>query len=500
MQTPILIVLVAYTLMMLMIGYYFYRKNDSMADYFLGGRSLNPYVTALSAQASDMSGWLLLGLPGAVYAGGFNAMWIGIGLVVGTYLNWQFTARRLRQYTEIVNAITLADFFEHRFKDQSRVLRVVSSLVILVFFTIYVGSGLVAGGVLFNNIFGIDYTLAVLLSLVVVGIYTVLGGFLAVSWTDFIQGMLMFVALLVTPAFLIAKMGGFEALWASIGQTNPDLLNAAKVVQYSFAEQIKWSTVSGGRISFIEMISLLGWGLGYFGMPHILVRFMGIRSAKEMPIAQLIGITWVVISLIGAIFVGVIGIAVLEPLNNPETVFLTMTQQFFNPWLTGIFLAAVLAAIMSTIDSQLLVSSSALTEDFYKSLFRPNAGQKELLWVSRATVLLVMGIGLVIALAGGTVLDIVAYAWAGLGAAFGPTVLFALYWKKMTRNGALAGVISGGLTVVFWKNIFGYTGLYEIIPGFIISSLLILLVSSLGKGPDAEIEREFDLAKMGGRS
>lgn len=494
MQTPIVTMLVIYTLGMLLVGYYFYRKNDSMADYFLGGRSLNPYVTALSAQASDMSGWLLMGLPGAVYAGGFNAMWIGIGLVLGTYLNWQFTAIRLRRYTEMVNAITLADFFEQRFKDQSRALRVLTSLVILIFFTIYVGSGLVAGGVLFQNVLGIDYTFAVLLSLIIVGIYTVLGGFLAVSWTDFIQGALMFFALLVVPLVIITQMGGFGALWSTIGEINPDLLNATKVVQYTFAEQIKWSSVDGQGIDLIEMISLLGWGLGYFGMPHILIRFMGIRSAKELPIAQFIGVSWVVISLIGAIFVGIIGIGVLEPVENPETVFLTLTREFINPWIAGIFLAAVLAAIMSTIDSQLLVSSSALAEDFYKSFFRPQACEKELLWVSRFTVLLILAIGLVIALSGGTVLDIVAYAWAGLGAAFGPTVLFALYWKKMTRNAALGGILAGGLTVLVWKKYFIFTGLYEIIPGFIVSGLVILMVSWLDQEPGEEIEREFMLA------
>ncbi len=492
MSVQILVTFFIYILAMLFIGYYFYAKNESIEDYFLGGRTLNPYVTALSAQASDMSGWLLLGLPGAVYAGGFNAMWIGIGLTVGTFLNWQFVAKRLRCYTEVVDAITITDFLENRFKDKSHSLRVISSLVILIFFTIYVASGLVAGGVLFENILGIDYNLAVYIAVLIVGIYTFLGGFLAVSWTDFVQGMLMFVALLVTPIVIISNMGGLQSLWNQLSSINPDLLDVTKVVHYNFADKIKWSSASSG-IGFVEMISLLGWGLGYFGMPHILVRFMGIRSSKELPIAQLIGVSWVVISLIGAVFVGITGTAVLGPLDNQEIVFLILMKQFFNPWIAGIFLAAVLAAIMSTIDSQLLVSSSALAEDLYKAILRPKASEKELLWVSRLVVVGVMLVALIMALSGGTVLDIVSYAWAGLGAAFGPTILFSLYWKRTTKNGALAGIIVGGLTVPIWKNYFAYTGLYEIIPGFIFAGIMIYLVSLFGKGPSSEVEEEYNL-------
>lgn len=490
---PIITTFVIYILGMLSIGYYYYRKNASIEDYFLGGRSLNPYVTAFSAQASDMSGWLLMGFPGAVYAGGFNAMWIGIGLAVGTYLNWQFTAKRLRRYTEIVEAITIADYFENRFKDKSHALRIVSALVILVFFTIYVSSGLVAGGVLFENLLGINYNVAVYLAVLVVGLYTFLGGFLAVSWTDFVQGSLMFIALLIVPVVAISSLGGFGNLWNQIGDINPALLNAAKVVNYNFAEKVAWTTAPD-RISFIGMISLLGWGLGYFGMPHILVRFMGIRSARQLPVSQFVGVTWVVISLIGAVMVGIVGIVMLPALENPETVFLTLLKQSFNPWLAGVFLAAVLAAIMSTIDSQLLVSSSVLAEDFYKALIRSDASQKELLWVSRGVVILITIIGLVFALSGGTILDIVAYAWAGLGAAFGPAILFSLFWKRTSRNGALAGIIVGGLTVIIWKNYFAYTGLYEIIPGFILNALVIFLVSFFGEGPAPEVEAEFERA------
>lgn len=494
---PILVTFLVYILGMLLIGYYYYKKNESIEDYFLGGRTLNPYVTALSAQASDMSGWLLMGFPGAVYAGGFNAMWIGIGLAVGTYLNWQFTAKRLRRYTEVVEAITISDFFENRFKDKTRSLRVVTALAILIFFTIYVSSGLIAGGLLFENILGIKYELAVYLSVLVIGLYTFLGGFKAVSWTDFVQGSLMFIALLIVPIVVVSIIGGLDEVWNQVGEINPDLLHAGKLVKYNLAEKVMWTSgpKAGQGITFIGLISLLGWGLGYFGMPHILVRFMGIKSAKQLPISQFVGVTWVVVSLVGAVLVGIMGIIMIpEPLANTETVFLVLLKQLFNPWLAGIFLAAVLAAIMSTIDSQLLVSSSALAQDFYKSLIRPDAGEEELLWVSRGTVVLITIIALVFALSGGTILDIVAYAWAGLGASFGPAILFSLFWKKTSKNGVLAGIITGGLVVILWKNLFAYTGLYEIIPGFILSGLVIYLISSFGEGPTPEVEKEFETA------
>jgi sodium/proline symporter len=491
---PILVTFTIYIGGMLLIGYYYYRQNENISDYFLGGRTLNPFVTALSAQASDMSGWLLMGFPGAIYAGGFNGMWIGIGLAVGTFLNWQFTAQRLRRYTEVVDSITIADFFENRFKDKSRSLRIVSAFAILIFFTIYVSSGLVAGGLLFENILGINYQLAVVLAVLVIGLYTFLGGFLAVSWTDFVQGTLMVIALLIVPIAIINLRGGLSQVWSQIASINPDLLHAGKSVSYDFAADVKWITTSES-MGFISLISLLGWGLGYFGMPHILVRFMGIKSAKQIPISQFVGVTWVVISLIGAVFVGILGIiAAPEALENTETIFLVLLQKLFNPWIAGVFLAAVLAAIMSTIDSQLLVSSSALAEDFYKSFFRPEASQKELLWISRGAVILITVIALYFALSGGTILDIVSYAWAGLGASFGPAVLFSLFWKKTTRNGVLAGIITGGVVVIIWKNLLAFTGLYEIIPGFFLSALVIFVVSYFGDDPTAEVVEEFERA------
>ncbi|MEJ6951828.1 sodium/proline symporter PutP [Natronospora cellulosivora (SeqCode)] len=496
-MSPELITFSIYIIGMLGIGYYYYRKNKSIEDYFLGGRTLNPYVTALSAQASDMSGWLLMGFPGAIYMGGFNAMWIAIGLAIGTYLNWQFTAKRLRRYTEVVEAITIADFFENRFKDNTRALRVVSSATVLVFFTIYVSAGLVSGGLLFESVLGINYEFALVLSVLIIGVYTFLGGFKAVSWSDFVQGSLMLLALIVVPLVVISNLGGLGQVWQKVAEINPDLLHAGRLVEYNLAERVMWTSGASASegITIIGLISLLGWGLGYFGMPHILVRFMGIKSAKDLPISQFVGVTWVVLSLIGAALVGIMGIVVLpEPLANQEMVFMDMLQHLFNPWIAGIFLAAILAAIMSTIDSQLLVSSSALAEDFYKALFRPEASEKELLWISRGTVALITLIALFFALSGGTILDIVSYAWAGLGASFGPAILFSLFWKKTSRNAVLTGIITGGVVVILWNNLFAFTGLYEIIPAFILSSLAIYLISNFGEGPTEEVVKEFETA------
>jgi sodium/proline symporter len=479
---------------MILIGAMLYKKNKSMEDYFLAGRSLNSFVVALSAEASDMSGWLLLGLPGAAYAGGFNAMWIAIGLAVGTYLNWQFVARRLRDYTEKVNSITLSDYFENRFHDKSHLLRIISALLTLTFFLFYTSSGMVAGAKLFENTFGLSYNLALYIGGIVIILYTFLGGFLAVSWTDFFQGLLMFVALLLVPTFLIKSLGGFSGLWQELGSINPNLLDSLKLVNYDLQQGVTWVTDTSS-VTILSIISLAAWGLGYFGQPHILVRFMGIRSSKQVPKAQLIGVVWVVLTLLAAVFVGVLGIAYLDtPLEDPETVFMTLVEVLFNPWIAGFLLAAILAAIMSTIDSQLLVSSSALAEDFYKSIFRPNASNKELMFVSRGAVILIAIFAMILAKSGGSVLNLVAYAWAGFGATFGPTIILSLFWKRMTRNGALAGMIVGGLTVILWKNYLSFTGLYEIVPGFIFSWIVIMVVSYLDKKPSQDIVDEFDSA------
>ncbi|MGM0587582.1 MAG: sodium/proline symporter PutP [Bacteroidota bacterium] len=479
MNTPVLITFILYLAMLLGFGFFFYRITKDLSDYILGGRSLGGAVAALSAGASDMSGWLLLGLPGAVYASGMNQIWIAIGLAIGAYLNWQFVAKRLRKYTEAAkDSITLPDYFENRFEDTSRVLRVSTAFVILIFFTIYTASGLVGGAKLFESSFGFDYYYALIVGAIVIVSYTFLGGFMAVSWTDFIQGSLMFLALIIVPIIALEAVGGWDAAVA-----NAAVKDGKSIDIFS-------------NMSLVGIISLAAWGFGYFGQPHILARFMAIRDPEEVPKARLIGMSWMVFSLYGAIFVGFSGISYFAaaPLADPETVFIEFTQVLFNPWISGILLAAILSAIMSTVDSQLLVCSSAIAEDFYKAIIRPEASDKEQVFVGRAAVIGVALVALWIAAdPNSMVLDLVAYAWAGFGAAFGPVVILSLFWRRMTKNGALAGIITGAATVIIWKQLTGgMFDIYEILPGFILGMLAIIVVSLLEDEPSATIQEEFD--------
>ena len=470
---------VIYLVGMLVIGLICYKLTKNLSDYMLGGRNLPPAVAALSAGASDMSGWLLLGLPGAVYAAGMNQIWIGIGLVIGAYLNWQFVARRLRIYTEVAeDAITIPDYLNNRFQDSSRILRMISAIVILLFFTFYVSAGLVAGGVLFEKTFGLDYEIAVWVGSAVIVSYTFLGGFLAVSWTDFFQGLMMFLALISVPLIAIAAVGGWGETTAQVGAIDP-----------AFNDVFTGMTTMG-------IISLMAWGLGYFGQPHILVRFMAVRTLNDVPTARLINMVWMVFALYGAVFVGYSGIAYFAgaPLENSETVFIEFCNVLFNPWVSGFLLAAILAAVMSTIDSQLLVCSSALTEDLYRSFLRRDASQKELVNVGRLSVL---GVALIATLLAtdpeSGVLALVAYAWAGFGAAFGPVIILSLFWRRMTRNGAAAGLIVGAVTVVVWKQLQGgIFDLYEILPGFILCAIAVIVVSRLGPQPGGLVAEDFD--------
>ncbi|MGD6805120.1 sodium/proline symporter PutP [Rossellomorea vietnamensis] len=489
MDTATLVTFIVYLVGMLAIGIISYRLTSNLSDYVLGGRSLKPGVAALSAGASDMSSWLLLGLPGAAYASGLGSIWLAIGLTIGAYLNWKFVASRLRSYTEVANdSITVPDFFENRFKDGSRILRVISALVILIFFTFYTSSGLVGGAILFQESFEMSYNTALLIGAIVIISYTFLGGFLAVSWTDFIQGILMFLALVVAPIVAITELGGWGDTMDQVTAVNPEGLDL-------FA-----------GASAIGVISLLAWGLGYFGQPHIITRFMALRSTKDVPKARLIGMSWMIVSVAGAVLVGLAGIAYFaaDPLiangvDNSEKVFILFTDVLFNPWVSGILLAAILSAIMSTIDSQLLVSSSALAEDFYKAILRKNASDQELVWVGRFGVILIAVIAVLLALGGNpanenasSILDLVSYAWAGFGSAFGPVIVLALFWKGMTRNGALAGMITGAVTVVVWPML--ETELYEMVPGFILATLAIIIFSKVGPQPSEEIKAEFDSA------
>lgn len=485
----ILFTFTIYLICMLFIGIIFYKKTEDISDYVLGGRKLNSWVTAISAQASDMSGWLLMGLPGYAYLAGMESIWIAIGLGLGTYLNWKLIAQRLRRYTEIAgDSITLSVYFENRFRDKSKLLRVVSALFILIFFLIYTSSGLVAGGKLFNTVFNIKYEYALTIGALVIISYTFLGGFMAVSWTDFFQGSIMFFAIIIVPLTAIVNVGGIGNTLDHLKQVNVELLNP-------------FTTLDGSMISAISIISLMAWGLGYFGQPHILSRFMAISSSKKIKKARNIAMIWVVVSLVAAVLVGIIGIAFTTEVlqgNESESIFIVMISKLFPSVIAGILLSAILAAIMSTADSQLLVTASALTEDIYKAVFKRNATSKELLRVSRITVIAVALIAYVLALnPNNSVLDLVSYAWAGFGAAFGPVVILSLFWKRMTRNGALAGMILGGITVLVWKQLEGgIFELYEIVPGFLIALAAIYIFSIFDKEPSQEIIEEFEKVQV----
>ena len=461
---PLLIAFLVYLLLILFLGVKAYKRTHSLGDYILGGRKLGSVVTALSVGASDMSGWLLLGLPGAIYLGGISEVWIGIGLVIGAYCNWLLVAKPLRLYSQRANnSLTLPDYFENRFNDKSRVLRVISALVILLFFTFYTASGLVGGAILFESSFGLEYSLALLAGAFIIVVYTFVGGFLAVAWTDAFQAMLMLAALLITPIAVINEAGGACTVLDQLEQIN--------------SENTNWFA----NLTLLGFISLIAWGLGYAGQPHILARFMAVEDPQKLNSSKWIAMSWMVVVLFGSVSTGLAGITyfVGQPLANPETVFIILSQSLFNPWIAGIITAAILSAIMSTIDSQLLVSSSVISEDFYRVFVRPKASEKELLLVSRIAVVVIALLALAIASdRNSRVLELVSYAWAGFGAAFGPVIIFSLFWRSMTAISAVIGMVVGAVTVVVWSNLSGgLFELYEIVPGFLFSSLSIVFVN-----------------------
>ncbi|NRB38547.1 MAG: sodium/proline symporter PutP [Pseudomonadales bacterium] len=473
-EYPLLISFIGYLALMMVIGFRAYKATDTVQDYILGGRSMGPAVTALSVGASDMSGWLLLGLPGAVYIGGLGEAWIGIGLVLGAWLNWLCVAKRLRIYTEFTdNALTLPDFFEKRFKDSTGLLKLVSAVTILIFFTFYASSGMVGGAILFEKVFGLDYSLALLIGSSIIVAYTFVGGFFAVSWTDFFQGCLMLVALLIVPVAIFSQ---------------PEIQDSLDIIDPAMLSMFSENT------SMIAVISLLAWGLGYFGQPHILSRFMAIDNAEHLAVSRRIAMSWMLVSLIGALATGIAGSLYFaeQPLANPETVFIYLSHVAFNPWIAGLLIAAILSAIMSTIDSQLLVCSSVITEDFYKKWLRPEASNKELMLVGRIGVLVIAVIAGMIALnPQSNVLKLVSYAWAGFGAAFGPVVLLSLFWSGYSRNGAIVSIVVGALTVVIWKQVSGGVfDVYEILPGFFFAALSGVLVSKVSP-PAEDINEQF---------
>ncbi|MDG2954515.1 sodium/proline symporter PutP [Bisgaard Taxon 10/6] len=493
---PTLITFSVYILSMIAIGLLAYRYTSNLSDYILGGRRLGSFVTAMSAGASDMSGWLLMGLPGAVYASGLIEGWIAIGLTLGAYCNWRFVAGRLRVHTEFNNnALTLPEYFHSRFGSEHQLLKIVSATIILVFFTIYCSSGVVAGAKLFQNLFSMDYHTALWYGALATIAYTFIGGFLAVSWTDTIQATLMIFALILTPVFVVYSIGGWDNLSVIMTQ-------AEQSAQKDYTDLFTGTTP-------LALCSLAAWGLGYFGQPHILARFMAAYSAKSLNKARRISMIWMILCLSGAIGIGFFGIAYFHA--NPqlagtvngerEQVFIELAKLLFNPWISGILLSAILAAVMSTLSCQLLISSSAITEDFYKGFIRPNASDKELVWLGRAMVLTIAGLAIWIAQdENNKVLKLVEFAWAGFGSAFGPVVLLSLFWKRMTSSGAMAGMLAGAVVVFGWKHWVPadsvWHNVYEMIPAFGCAALSIIIVSLLSPKPSRQIEDRFRQANQ----
>ncbi len=489
MEIGTIISLSAYFLLMLGIGLYAFKTStEDSAGYLLGGRQLGPAVTALSAGASDMSGWMVMGLPGAMYLSGLSNVWIAIGLIIGAYINYLIVAPRLRMYTELASdSITLPEFFENRFEDKSRLLRIISSLVFIVFFTVYTSSGVVGGGKLFESSFGLSYELGLFVTAGVVVVYTLFGGFLAVSMTDFVQGCIMLIALVLVPTVVLIELDGYSSMHNIISTVDPQRLNFV------------------ADTSMLGIISAMAWGLGYFGQPHIIVRFMAIRSIKDLKMARRIGMSWMIVAIIGAMATGFFGIAYVAEnnltLNDAETIFILLSQVLFHPLVGGFLLAAILAAIMSTISSQLLVTSSSLTEDFYKAFLNKNASEKELVLIGRICVAVVALVAVGLASnRDSSILQLVSNAWAGFGAAFGPLIVFGLYWKRMTFPGALAGVVVGAATVLIWiyapisiaeQSLSSF--IYEIVPGVILSSIAIVVVSLMGREPSQSMQSMFDV-------
>ena len=472
-----------YVIVVLAIGVYAYTQTKGASDYFLGGRKLSPLVSAVSASASDMSGWILLGLPGYAYLAGMEAAWISLGLTIGVAANWLLTAKRLRIYTHMLDdAVTVPAYLQRRFKDTKIWLKSISSFSILLFFLFYVASGLIAGGKLFEEVFGLDYHIAVVVGVALILFYTLFGGFLAVSWTDVFQGSLMLIALSLVPLLVTGSIGGVAEAVGKIEAINPELLNA-------------FTPVTGEPLSALVIIGLMGWGLGYFGQPHVLARFKAIRSADETGVAAAIGVSWTFLGYLMAILVGFCGLAYLsEPLADPEKVFITLTSLIFHPLIAGILLAAILAAIMSTVDSQLLVCSAALSEDVYPMLAKKPLTSEARLKMGRIAVVVLASLSAILAMdPQSKVQDVVSYAWAGLGASLGPAIVISLYWRSMTSQGALAGVLVGAITVIVWSQLSGgIFDVYELVPAFILSSIAVVVVSLISPPVSDDVGTCFD--------
>lgn len=498
----IFLVIIVYILGMVGIGIWFSKRNNDVNDFYLGGRKLGPLVTAMSAEASDMSSWLLMGLPGLAYLSGIaDPGWTAIGLAVGTYFNWLIVAKRLRRYSAAAgNAITIPDFFSNRYRDKSHALLGISALIIVIFFIPYTASGFAACGKLFSNLFGIAYIPAMLISAVVIVGYTALGGFLAASTTDFIQSIVMTLALIIVVCFGVQTAGGLDVV----------IDNASKLSGYlSMTSVHNAADGTSGNYGFISIVSTFAWGLGYFGMPHILLRFMAIEDENKLKLSRRVASVWVVISMAVAIFIGIVGYSIsasgaLETLSgsDSETLIIKIAQLLSSHGVlaiifAGIILAGILACTMSTADSQLLAASSSISQNILRDVLHLKLSEKATMLTARLTVVVIAVIAVFIAKdPNSSVFGIVSFAWAGFGGAFGPVMLFSLFWRRTTRNGALAGMISGGAMVFIWKYLVrpigGAWDVYELLPAFLVGSVFIIVVSLLSRMPEREILDEFD--------
>lgn len=494
-NTGELLAFILYFAAMLGIGLYFFAKSKSngQADYFLGGRGMGSWVTALSAQASDMSGWLLMGLPGSILAAGFGKVWIAIGLAIGSYLAWLLIAGRLRNFSQVANdSITIPQYLNNRFLSSGLTLQIISAIVFFVCFTVYVASGFKAGAALFATVLGVeDQTIPMIIFGAIIILYTFTGGFKAVCWTDFFQALLMLCAMVFVPIFFAVTK---DISFAAVTAENANYFNFLPSGKFDYE-------------SFSDILSGLAWGLGYFGMPHILVRYMAIKDSKMIKKSRRIATSWVVITLGMAVVIGITGRVILPELAETgaasEMVFIKLVQMAFPGFVSGLLLSAILAASMSTADSQLLVASSAFTSDIYKPVIRKNASEKELLWVGRGLVVLLAVIAFFIARdpGSGTIMGLVENAWAGFGAAFGPVIILSLFWKRFTYRGAVCGIIGGGLTVILWIIFLsGPTGIYELLPGFIVGMLACVIGTMLDKKPSEAVCALFDEADQKSRS
>jgi len=496
----------AYLVTLIFIGlWYARRSNTNLEEYFLAKRRFGPWVAAMSAEASDMSGWLLMGLPGVAFFTGLGeAFWTALGLFIGTWLNWALVAKRLRSYSQIAdNAITLPEFFSKRFHDKKRILLAIAAIISLVFFSIYVSAQLITFGKLFNNIFGVNMIAMVIVGAAIILFYTMLGGFWAVGMTDLIQGLLMVAALVLVLVFGVVHAGGISGVAENLKNFPGfiDFFGEAKPT----GGAVPLFAAEGTKYGFITIISIMAWGLGYFGMPQVLVRFMAIKKTSMIRRSLTIAVIWCFIAQLAAVCIGLIGRALYSGQymtgSDAENIFVLMSGSFFPPLLAGLIISGILAASMSSGDSYMLIVSSSLANDIYKDIFKKNATETEVLWVARIAMLLVAGFGIFIAVSGNqSIFRVVSYAWAGLGASFGPLVLFSLFWKRTTFSGALAGMITGGAMVVIWKNAIAKLGgvfaVYELLPAFVVSCLVILFVSLATKKPSKEIEKEFEAAKV----